>query len=75
MRIFSALITTLFLGMTEANAAVNNNTADATTLTQFNGVGPATAQKIINYRTENGDFSSCDALTNVKGIGPATLEN
>ena len=60
--------------MSQANAAVNVNTADANTLTQFNGVGPSTAQKIIDYRTANGDFASCDDLTKVKGIGPATLE-
>lgn len=74
MRFFSALFATLFIGMSQAEAVVNINTADASALTQFNGVGPATAQKIIDYRTANGDFTSCDALTNVKGIGPATLE-
>ena len=74
MRFFSALFATLLLGMSQAEAVVNINTADASTLTQFNGVGPSTAQKIIDYRTANGDFASCDALTNVKGIGAATLE-
>ena len=74
MRFFSALFATFLLGMSQAEAVVNINTADASALTQFNGVGPSTAQKIIDYRTANGDFASCDALTNVKGIGPATLE-
>ena len=74
MRFFSTLFATLLLGMSQAEAVVNINTADASALTKFNGVGPSTAQKIIDYRTANGDFTSCDALTNVKGIGPATLE-
>ena len=74
MRFFSILTATLFFGLSQADAAVNVNTADANTLTQFNGVGPSTAQKIIDYRTANGDFASCDDLTKVKGIGPATLE-
>ena len=56
-----------------AFAAININTADNTTLTKFNGVGPSTAQKIIDYREANGEFSSCDQLKNVKGIGDATL--
>ena len=56
-----------------ALAAVNINTADSTALTKFNGVGPSTAQKIIDYREANGAFSSCDQLKNVKGIGDATL--
>ena len=54
--------------------AVDINTADASTLTQFNGVGPATAKKIIAYREANGPFASCDDLTKVKGIGAKTLE-
>ena len=74
MRFLSTFTALLFFGLSQANAAVNVNTADANTLTQFNGVGPSTAQKIIDYRTTNGDFTSCDDLTKVKGIGPATLE-
>lgn len=54
--------------------AIDVNTADASTLTQFNGVGPATAKKIIAYREANGPFASCDDLTKVKGIGAKTLE-
>jgi competence protein ComEA len=54
--------------------AIDINTADASTLTQFNGVGPATAKKIIAYREANGPFASCDDLTKVKGIGKKTLE-
>jgi competence protein ComEA len=48
---------------------VNINTADATTLQTLDGVGPATAQKIIDYRNAQGPFRSKDDLKNVSGIG------
>jgi competence protein ComEA len=39
------------------------------------GVGPVTAQKIVDYRTEHGPFVSVDDLDEVPGIGPATIED
>lgn len=57
----------------EGQGLVNINTANATQLTQLPGVGPAIAQKIIDYRTANGPFSSVDDLTKVPGIGAAKL--
>ena len=54
--------------------AIDINTADASALKKFNGVGPATAKKIVDYREANGPFASCDDLTKVKGIGAKTLE-
>ena len=53
---------------------VNINTADETTLETLNGVGPALAAAIIQYRTDQGPFTSVDQLDEVSGIGPATLE-
>lgn len=53
---------------------VNINAADETTLETLNGVGPALATAIIQYRTEHGPFASVDQLDDVSGIGPATLE-
>jgi competence protein ComEA len=73
MRFLGIFLLFIVFGMTSAEAVVNINTADAITLQQFNGVGPVTAQKIIDYRVSNGEFKSCDSLTNIKGIGPATL--
>jgi competence protein ComEA len=48
---------------------VNLNTATAAELDTLQGVGPVTAQKIIDYRTANGGFKSIDELKNVPGIG------
>lgn len=53
---------------------ININTADSETLQQLSGVGPATAEKIINYRNENGKFRSAEEIKNVSGIGDKTFE-
>lgn len=56
------------------NGKVNINTADLTTLQTLSGVGPSTAQKIIDYRTANGKFKSIEDLKKVSGIGDKTFE-
>lgn len=53
---------------------ININTADSDTLQQLTGVGPATAEKIITYRNENGKFKSIEDIKNVNGIGDKTFE-
>lgn len=56
-------------------ALVNLNTADQATLETLPHVGPATAQRIIAWRTENGRFTQVDDLKNVTGIGDKTFES
>lgn len=59
------------------NAAVqliDINKADAETLTQLPGIGPKTAEAILAYRKDIGQFKSLEELTEVKGIGPKKLE-
>jgi competence protein ComEA len=54
-------------------ALVNINTGGPDELDRLPGVGPATARKIIEYRSTIGRFSSPDQLLEVKGIGPKKL--
>lgn len=50
---------------------VNINTADAAGLEKLKGIGPAMAQRIVEYREVNGDFQAVEDLMKVKGIGQA----
>jgi competence protein ComEA len=52
---------------------INLNTATLEQLDTLDGVGPATAQKILDYRTEHGGFSSVDELDQIAGIGEKRL--
>lgn len=53
---------------------VDLNTADASVLDTLPGVGPVTAQAILDWRATNGRFASVDQLREVDGIGPKTFE-
>ena len=54
---------------------VNVNTADATTISEsLKGIGQKKAEALVQYRTENGNFTTLNDLTNVKGIGEKTVE-
>ena len=52
---------------------ININTATGEELQSLSGIGPSMAERIIQYRTENGKFSSVDELLEVSGIGEKTL--
>ena len=57
----------------DPGALVNLNTASIAELDELPGVGPVTAQAIVDWRTGNGGFRSVDQLLDVDGIGEKTL--
>lgn len=54
---------------------ININTADKEGLKKLSGIGDGRAQKIIDYRTEHGDFKKIDDIKNISGIGEAIYNN
>lgn len=57
-----------------SGSLINVNTASAVELEALSGIGPVLSVAIVDFRTENGPFTSVDQLEDVSGIGPATLE-
>ncbi len=57
-----------------SSGLININRADIQELQRISGVGPAIAQRIIDYRNTHGAFSRVDDLQKVKGIGPKTMD-
>ncbi len=53
---------------------IDINTATTFELETLPGIGPTTAQKIVEYREANGPFLSIDDIINVPGIGPTTFD-
>lgn len=53
---------------------VNINTGTKEQLKTLTGIGDSTAQKIIEYRNENGKFENIEAIKNVSGIGDSKYE-
>ena len=69
------VLSMISLGVTTLSfAQLNINTATADELDkQLNGIGPAKAKAIVEYREKNGAFKSVDDLTKVPGIKMATV--
>lgn len=58
-----------------ADGKININDASAQDLQQLHGIGPALSQRIVDYRSSHGRFSSIDDLDQVSGIGPSVIDN
>ncbi len=61
-------------GGSGAGAPVSLNTADLAGLDTLPGVGPVLAQRIVDWRSQHGRFTSVDELGEVSGIGEKLLE-
>ncbi|MDR9364226.1 MAG: helix-hairpin-helix domain-containing protein [Balneolaceae bacterium] len=57
----------------EADKVININTANKELLQELPGVGPAYSERIINWREENGPYTTKDQLLEIKGIGDKRL--
>ncbi len=58
----------------QSNEIININTANKAELMTLPKVGQVTAERIIRYREEFGEFQTANDIVNVKGIGPKTFE-
>ena len=56
------------------DGTVNINTANSEQLQTLSGVGPVTAQKIIDHRESSGGFKKIEDIMKVSGIGTKTFE-
>ena len=59
---------------TEPAGPISLGTATVEELDTIEGIGPVTAQKIVEFRDQHGGVSSVDQLDQIDGIGPATME-
>ena len=62
-------------GVPQPKAKVDLNAADVGQLDELPGVGPTIAQRIVDYREENGPFKRIEDLMEVKGIGEKKFLN
>jgi competence protein ComEA len=63
------------VGAPAEEAPIGLGTATVEQLDTIDGIGPITAQKIVEYREQQGGLASVDQLDQVNGIGPATMES
>jgi competence protein ComEA len=61
-------------GSAASGARVSLSSATVEQLDELPGIGPVTAQKIVDYRAKSGGFRSVDDLDAIPGIGPARVE-
>ncbi len=72
-KLIVCFIAAFFVLTGQAFAEVNINTATQDELEALQGIGPAKARAIIEYREKNGVFNSVDSLIGVDGIGQGTM--
>jgi len=62
-------------GAVAEDGPISLGSATVEQLETIDGIGPMTAEKIVEYRDDHGGLSSVDQLDQVSGIGPATMES
>ncbi|HEV7400437.1 MAG TPA: ComEA family DNA-binding protein [Solirubrobacterales bacterium] len=62
-------------GAASEDGPISLGSATAEQLDTIDGIGPVTAQKIVEYRDQQGGLASVDQLDQVSGIGPATMQS
>lgn len=70
----TGIVNSVSVSSEAAGGKININTAGAAELDKLSGVGPALAERILQYRTEHGPFTRPEDLENVSGIGAKTYE-
>ena len=70
----SSLLMTSKVDVSQVSGLVNINTATKEQLKNLEGIGDSTSQKIIDYRTQNGQFSKIEDIKNVSGIGESKYQ-
>lgn len=75
LAILALIVPLWFLCPQAVLALVNINTASVAELQTLTGIGESKAAAIIDYRTQNGEFSTKSDIINVSGIGDVTYEN
>jgi competence protein ComEA len=68
-------VATSAAGASPDSGPIGVGTATVEQLDTIDGIGPVTAQKIVDFRTQHGGVSSVDQLDQISGIGPATMES
>lgn len=75
MFLLIALVSMTSISAIASDSTVNINLADEATLeTSLEGVGPALARRIVEFREMYGPFESLDQFLEVKGVGPKIVE-
>lgn len=74
MKQFFLIFLVIFCFSNPVFSAVDINTATQSELETLQGIGPAKAKAIIEYRNQVGQFKSVNELTRVKGIGTNTVQ-
>lgn len=72
--VLAVILAAALPGLAAEGRKVNINSADASQLAMLPRVGPSIAQRIVDYRKQNGPFKKAEDLMLVRGIGEKTYE-